>query len=322
MRKPIALILDYLTVTLLCIVAGIFFFTQYFNSLTLVAGKNIDFSADIIAYGLFETLPLIFLFIAMFVIFYKIRHLSSPVSSLITFSVLMAVTWFCFFPFTLVLKENVYSMLTPLETLENKNELSGGYFRTIDGKIYYFVTDTKDDVADVFKLFDNGRPNSYADRDFIRINSALSEEVGAYKDPIIKAASPDIPFRIDEVFHTLKQTAAFAWENGLIAWLCFCSIGYALASLYCFIRISSWKLLNFYWVSFFTTFVLWFNFFYFQPEFDFVRTALSKLFYEGGRLSYFTERQIPIPLTCMNLLFAVIMTVIGIVKATSKKRGR
>ena len=164
MRKPIALILDYLTVTLLCIVAGIFFFTQYFNSLTLVAGKNIDFSADIIAYGLFETLPLIFLFIAMFVIFYKIRHLSSPVSSLITFSVLMAVTWFCFFPFTLVLKEKVYSMLTPLETLENKNELSGGYFRTIDGKIYYFVTDTKDDIADVFKLFDNGRPNSYADR--------------------------------------------------------------------------------------------------------------------------------------------------------------
>ncbi|MCR5495049.1 MAG: hypothetical protein K6F15_05375 [Treponema sp.] len=322
MRKPIALILDYLTVTFICVVAGIFFFTQYFNSLTLVAGKNIDFSADIIAYGLFETLPLVFLFIAMFVIFYKIRHKSSPLSSFITYSLLIAFTWFALFPLSIVMQDKVYSMLTPIEKLENKNQLSGGYFRNINGKIYYFVSDSRDDIADVFCFFDYSRPTSMVERDFIRIgnNSGFSETFGDFHDPIIKDTAPSIPYNLDEAFKTIKENAKNAWLNGIIAWLCFSSMGFALASLYCFIRISSWKLLNCYWVAFFTGLVIWFNYYYFQDAFSFVRQVLTNLFHDGGHLTFFLERQISLPLTCINLIFAIIMTSVGIIKATAKRR--
>ncbi|MBQ1949281.1 MAG: hypothetical protein II367_03885 [Treponema sp.] len=323
MRKPVALILYYLTVTMLNLAVGIFFFTQYFNSITLVAGKSIDFSAEVIAYGLFESLPLVFILVPMFVTFYKIRHLGSPVSSCITYCALMLVTWFCFFPLTEVLQKNVYSMLTPIENLESKSDLSGGYFRNINGKLYYFVSDSKNNVADVFKLFDSARPNSYADRDFIQIGnlSRFSDSAGEFHDPIIKESSPEIPFKISEIAATLKSSARNAWDNGLIAWLCFCSLGFALTSLYSFVRISSWKLVNFYWVSFFTSIVLWFNYFYFQPEFSLVRKALFNLFHESGRLSFFLVRDISLPLTCINLIFALIMTSIGIINATSKRRG-
>ena len=73
MKKPIALIIDFLILLGAGLATGLFIYTQYFNSISLVAGRSSQFSSEIIIYGIFETLPIIFALIPMGIMFYVDR---------------------------------------------------------------------------------------------------------------------------------------------------------------------------------------------------------------------------------------------------------
>lgn len=321
MSKPIILILDYIAFTLLGLLGGLFLFSQYFNAISLVAGKNTVFSAEILVYGVFFILPIIFITISMFLAFYKIRHLSSPVSSCITYSILSAFTWFIMYPATLMIQEKVLPMVTPIEQLENKQELSGGYFRKINGTIYYFIHDTKNDSANVVRLYDSKAPNDFAKVGTISVstNSEFAAFSGNFHDPIIKESMEKTPYNISKIFDFYKMKAERTWNIGIIAWLFFCSLGLALGSVYGLIRISSWKLLNSFWILIMSCMIIWFNFFYYQPVFSTIRTAINRFLFDPSKLNFFIENEIELPLFAVNILVSIIMILIGILRTVSNK---
>lgn len=321
MSKPIILILDYIAYTLLGLLCGLFFFSQYFNAISLVAGKNTIFSAEILVYGVFSLLPVIFITISMFIAFYKVRHLSSPVSSCITYSVLSAFTWFIMYPATLMVQEKVLPMVTPIEQLERKQELSGGYFRKINGTVYYFIHDTENDSADVVCLYDSKAPNDFAKAGTISVstNSEFADFSGDFHDPIIKESMEKIPYNVSKIFDFYKSKAERTWDTGIVAWLFFCSFGLALSSLYSLIRVSSWKLLNSFWILIMSCFIIWFNFFYYQPVFSIIRTAINRFLFDPSKSNFFMENEIELPLFAVNMLLSTIMILIGIFRTVSNK---
>ena len=211
MSKPVTLILYYLGFTFLGLLAGLFLFTQYFNAVSLVVGKSSVFSAEILVYGIFSILPIIFMTSSMFISFYKTRHLSSPVSSCITYALLSLVTWFVFYPVTLIIQERAISMLTPIEELESTQDLSGGYFRNINGTVYYFIKDSKDDIAEVARLYDSKSPNEFAKVGTISVSSTsnFSDAEAHFNDPIIRESMGSMPMNISRIFVFYKKVRPY-----------------------------------------------------------------------------------------------------------------
>lgn len=320
MRKPIALLLVYLFVLALSICAGIFFFAQYFNSLNLVAGKTAFFSSELIIYGLFESLPAVLITIMLFVTFYKIRHLSNPVSSMITYSVLCVFTWFLLLPASIVLKNQVYKQITSMEKIQQSTELTGEYFRLIDGKNYYFINNSVDGSADVVMLYDSKSPGTHAFTETISIPE--NQDALTFHDPIMKESKVAIPFHILELASSIKKQANESWKNGYIAWLCFCSLGFALCSIYFVIKMSSWKLVNSMWALIFFIAILCLNYSYYMPVFAILKNSLEGFFYESNHLQYFVRHHINFPLMLINCFIGTIFVVIGIIISTSKKNNR
>lgn len=319
MRKPIALLLVYLFVLALSICAGIFFFAQYFNSLNLVAGKTAFFSSELIIYGLFESLPAVFMTIMLFVTFYKIRHLSNSISSMITYSVLCAFTWFLLFPASIILKNHIYKQIPSMEEIQQSTELTKNYFRIIDGKNYYFINDTSDGSADVVMLYDKQTPSKHASVERIYISTEGSALT--FHDPIMKESKISVPFHLLELSLFFKDAANGSWENGYLAWLCFCSLGFALCSIYFVIKMSSWKLINSMWALIIFIMILWFNYSYNTPVFALLRNALEDFFYDSNHLQYFVNHQMNFPLMLINCLIGIIFIVTGIIISTSKKNN-
>ena len=320
MRKPIALLLVYLFVLTLSTCAGIFFFAQYFNSLNLVSGITAFFSSDLIIFGLFESLPAVLMTIMLFITFYKIRHLSNPVSSMITYSVLCVFTWFLLLPASIVLKNQVYKQILSMEEIQQSTELTGKYFRIIDGKNYYFINDTVDGTADVVMLYDNRSPNTHA---FIKkITISDNNDALSFHDPIMKESKVAIPFHIMELSSSIKKQANESWENGYIAWICFCSLGFALCSIYFVIKMSSWKLVNSLWALIIFIVILWINYSYYIPSFAILKNSLEGFFYDSNHLQYFVNHHISFPLMLINCFIGIVSVVIGIIISTSKNHNR
>lgn len=321
MSKPVTLILYYLGFTFLGLLAGLFLFTQYFNAVSLVVGKSSVFSAEILVYGIFSILPIIFMTSSMFLSFYKTRHLSSPVSSCITYALLSLVTWFVFYPVTLIIQERAITILTPIEELESTQDLSGGYFRNINGTVYYFIKDSKDDIAEVARLYDSKSPNEFAKVGTISVSSTsnFSEAEAHFNDPIIRESMGSMPMNISRIFVFYKNKAERMWDTGIISWLFFCSMGLALSSVYGLLRVSSWKLINTVWILLTSVLILWFNFLYFQPLFGQIRRTVNNFLFEPGKSNFFLDNEIELPLFCVNILISIILILIGILRTASHK---
>lgn len=328
MRKVISLILDYFLTLIVGFAIGMFICLQYFDSINLVAGERFFASKETVVLGIFYTLPVMFLLLPFALMLYKIRHKNNPALSFITFAFLSLLNWFIFYPVTIklqnVAEKNFYenAQKTENSNLFKLNDLSSGYFRRSNGKLYFFSKKTQQDSADVILLENFNAPQDFAKEEKLDVSekSEFYKNSSPFRDPLVKETMMDIPYQIINIFHSIKFQAIRAWNYGIISWLCFCSLGFALCSLYSLIKFSSWRMINALSALVFTGFVIWFNDFYFSPMNNGMRNFLQSLFYEGGNLNFFIDKGIEFPLMIINLLFGLLFTIAGIVIAIFRNR--
>ncbi len=322
MRKILALILDYFVILLCGTILGLFVFNQYFNSISLVAGKNLAFSKDAFFYGLFQTIPVMYLLVFFSLVLYKIRHKAYPKASFITYCGLALVTWGLFFPITLTLQNKVYENLVPIKEIKDGLPISGNYFRKTDGKIFYFVKDSNQGQSNVIQFISPENPEAFAEEKSLDISneSEFYKSSDPFRDPLSHDSMTGIPYALIETFSSIKIQAFNSWHNGIISWICFCSLGLALCSVYAFIKFSSWRMVNAYLTLAFTGIIIWFNYFYFTAKCTSFRTFMRNFFYDDGKLSFFTDRNIDFPLVVINCLISLVLMTCGIIIAILRKQ--
>lgn len=325
MRKVISLILDYFLTLIVGFAIGMFICIQYFDSINLVAGERFFVSKETVVLGIFYTLPVLFLLLPFALVLYKTRHKNNPVLRCATFAVLSLLNWFIFYPITLKLQtvaEKKISENAEKSAFFKLNDLTSGYFRRANGKLYFFNKETESNSAEVILLEDSAAPLAFAKEEKLDVSekSEFYKNSSPFRDPLVKETMMDIPYQIINIFHSIKFQAIRAWNYGIISWLCFCSLGFALCSLYSLIKFSSWRMINALSALVFTGFVIWFNDFYFSPMNNGMRNFLQSLFYEGGNLNFFIDKGIEFPLMIINLLFGLLFTIAGIVIAIFRNR--
>lgn len=325
MKKALRMILNYLITTVVGLIIGAIIHIQYLTSANLVAGHSIEYPKSIFFYSLLENAPIVLLLIIPIILTWKIRHLDNPVASSLTFAFLAALTWLVVLPSTQILIKVLPSKTQ--EYLSSRNELSAGYFRDWGDKYYYFLTDedTETASAKALLLFNKRNPHVYGDETIVETDkkSEFATNAEPFKDSLVTQTMSGVPWRIFYVFKLFESYVQRSWENGYISWLCFCSFGFLMASAYCLIQLSKWRMVNFTYAFIVQVAALGINTLYFTDAFTNTRYMISKIFYgnDFSRLQYFQNHDIQFPLVLTNLVLGVIIITIGLI-ITSVKRKR
>lgn len=315
MKKALKLFLSYFGWLITGIIIGTFFNSLYLHSLRLVSGmsspvlsrENIIVSFFTIA----QTLPFItgFLMIA-----YRIRH-PGNILQLLAFILVQFLSWGILFPVTNHF-ERKYKETNLTAFMQNSSPLSEGYFRDVDGTIYYFLNENNTSAVKI-DTSENGT-SEIITYDMIARNQLLNEAL-PYKDVLIKdsfnARSSAYSF-----LGTLVQIAKRDFMRGWTYWLGFLSLALALTSIYALSGITAWRIANYSICGMVYGAVLFWNGFFWTPE----MTAFRNLnFMHAGPFNYFKQWTSSPFMISINLLMTLILTTIGIVSLIiKKKRGR
>lgn len=317
MRRAFALILNYLTALLISCIAGIVIYTAFFSGTTLVAGATVRITKEILVCGFLETAPTVFLLMHLVSMAYKISHKRSPVASILAYLLLTALTWGIFYPGVLFLENKLSPEIQQRKNVQAYRNLSGGYFRQNNGGIYYFIQSEHEETADCIVLDEKNSAGHFGYFDTLDLSptSAFNYASLPFHDPLIKEAMRSIPYRFINVFTSIKNQAANAWNGGFVSWLWFCSLALALTAVYPFIRVSSWRLVNIFTITLLTALIVLFNAFYFTPDmpiFELLRDTINSMVFNTPVYAYFKTVNQDFSLICINALCSILILLAGI----------
>ena len=317
MKKALEMIINFVAILIAGLIVGSFVYIQYLICINMIAGHQLEISKKIIFYALLESSTVVFLLMIPCLIIYKIRHLTNPVATAITFSILCALVWLVFLPCSQIIKQKAF----PDFKIEfsDKSALSNGYFRNINDRYYYFMNDedTDSETADTLLLYDAANPGKLGQLETVSTKpiSELAKTAEPYKDPLIKQNMSDIPLPVLHLVNIYAKSVSRSWTNGFISWLCFCSIGFLMASVYSLVQISPWRIVNFTYIVTIQLGAVLLNTVYYTNKFFNARLFLNKLVFgaDFSRFQYFQTRLIQLPLVIINLLLGIIIIVTGII---------
>ena len=314
MKKPVTISLYFLAFLIFGSLLGLLVGMNFSSSLSMVAGKGVFFSKGLVIYTLFDGIPVVLLLIGIVLSVYKVRHGADPVGSAIVYSALCAVTWIVLMPLSFEARKFAYEEKSRED--DQELELSGGYFRESDGKLYYFLQDAQDQKADVLVLNDVNSKMEFGKEMILDVSSASSFAADAkpFKDPLIKDTMADRPEVVTNVFVAIRNRAASAWNCGIWSWLFFCGFGFAICACYGLVHSSSWRLVNILLIFSYSTFVMWFNNFYYSSSFSGARKFLGELMLGENycRGKFFVDNCVELPLFIFNLIIGAVALIVGI----------
>ena len=314
MKKPVTISLYFLAFLIFGSLLGLLVGMNFSSSLSMVAGKGVFFSKGLVIYTLFDGIPVVLLLVGIVLSVYKVRHGADPVGSAIVYSVLCAVTWIVLMPLSFETRKFAYEEKSRED--DQELELSGGYFRESDGKLYYFLQDAQDQKADVLVLNDVNSKMEFGKEMILDVSSASSFAADAkpFKDPLIKDTMADPPEVVTNVFVAIRNQAASAWNCGIWSWLFFCGFGFAICACYGLVHSSSWRLVNILLIFSYSTFVMWFNNFYYSSSFSVARKFLGELMLGENycRGKFFVDNCVELPLFIFNLIIGAVALIVGI----------
>lgn len=321
LKKPVAISFYFLVYLILGLFIAFMIGLNLNSSLSMVAGKGVFLSKSLIFYIFFDSMPFVLLFSALVLCLYKVRHGAEPVSSAITYSVLCVLVWFLFFP--LAFEGRSFALKEKLIEDDHNIEISGGYFRESDNKLYYFIDDSVGQKANVLVLNDTKSNVDFGNLICMDVSSSSSflAESNPYKDPLIKKSMDNRSTFLFGFFYMIKERAAAAWKRNIVSWLFFCAFGFAACTAYGFVHASSWRLVNVMMIVIYEGFVFWFNNLYFTGIFSSMRKFLNELLLgeNFSRGAFFVENSIDFPLFLMNIIFGIVAIVFGILFSKRNK---
>lgn len=321
MKKALKLALIYLIVLITGTVLGTLLYSLYLNLLGFVAGRDIIFFKDEELFkSLFYVMFCMQLFVLPLISYYRIRH-PGGILQLLVYIILCLITWVVLVPASFQLKKFCERRFS----FENRVEsLSPNYFRKVDNEVFYFTTE-----------FKTVSPGNVEEASAIIIDTSENgivqyRNIGDYPGyPLNRKAEPFREIQLKRIFgedenpvpidfRLLYSMIDGAYTGGLSHILTLISFVLLLCSLYGITNFFDWRLLNAVILFINTALVFCFNSIYFTSVFDGIkRSLMGKGFFRF--LSGIVNEPI---LFIINLFFAIVFIVTGIVKFAVRKHAK
>ena len=215
----------------------------YIGCMNFVVGQSLDlFSFSALKTGLDISLPIVVIFIPMFLILTLIKHSkTNRIIGLLTIFVLTAASWGIGLPSYLKYVKSEGSI-----TEMKKKNLSPGYFRFSDDRIYYFTNVSSTNKADGI-IIDVAK----ADTENSEFSIIKNEEVtipgsDEFSDILVKR-SVEIPDMLKYCLADLYYIGVGAQNSlnrSILSWAFFCFFGLALFFVFPISKGSKWRLIN------------------------------------------------------------------------------
>ncbi len=284
----------------------------------IVVGQKItSININLFLDGISIFLPFTIFVSGMLLTFFLIRHSSSYWLPIIVYTLLCATAWIVVLPLCYHLQERYHALVSnEKETVQGVNnsstQLSSGYFRENENTIAYYSDIDSNDVATGVVIDLEGGINSAV---YTFSNEKLPPRK-TFADNLIERTvqMPFILFHIFEQASLLENVSRSSFAAGVIAWLCFITMGGAMMATAGLRHLSNWRLLNVLSVMFFTILILVFNILaYTNP----VLLSINDVF------KPFVKNLPPIvnlfAVLC-NLLTLIIFSVVGLIIDLKRKR--
>ena len=302
LRRSLGVFFVFLFTILAGTIALTLLFVLYETCMNLVAGQGAGvFDFSYFLKGLFISLPIILILSGFAMCCYLIKRGVNSKIPLIVYYVLYLAVWFAFMPLIFFAS----SKFNLQEKILQKNiNISSGYFREKSGYVFYYSNVDENNFADGLVIDLSGKNQDV----YTFKNLELNEENEEFKDSLIEK-NIKLPFGIQFITENLRSLLRYALDamnSGWKTWLCFASLGIALASLVGVRNFSKWKLLNLLLEILFFSSLLIFNLFVYSRkiffEIDRNFTSVLKFLPEGSSAL----------LLCVNFLFFIVFLLLGI----------
>lgn len=313
MRTFLSVLISYIVLCVVGIIICSGLFMVYIGCMNFVVGQPLDlFSFNALKTGLDLSVPLVVVFIPMFLILSLIKHSRrNRIIGIITTFLLSAASWGVGIPAYLkYLKSDTGTIQM------DKKKLSAGYFRFSENNIYYFTNVTASKKADGI-IIDVTKTQT-EDKEFSIISNQQITIPGSedFSDILVKR-SIEIPDMLRYLLADLYYIGVGA-KNSLsrswLSWGFFCLFGLALFFVFTLSRGSKWRMINAFGVLLGTGVVLKLNavcygITAYKQFFPFLPSLNQKLKSAGW---IFSQMESPLSVV-VNLSLILIFIIIGII---------
>ncbi len=274
----------------------------------LVVGQSAKFfNFSYFVSGILLMLPIVCMCSGFFMCAYLIKHAESEKLPIIFYYIIYISTWLFLIPFLMFVRK---SYVQEHNFVQENINLSSGYFRNQDDYVFYF-SNVNDDFADGLLIDLSGK-----DKDVYTFSNLKISQKDGFKDSLIEN-DVKIPILLQKIingFENLMLRAENFRAKGYFSWLCFASLGLALASLAGLRNISNWKLLNLITEIFFVVAILIFNYMILSEK------LFASFNQEVNNFFKFLPNGASAFLIITNLLCFIIFFVIGIIVGFAKNK--
>lgn len=317
MKNAFRLMATYFVYFTLYILFGTFLYSIFQNALNFTAGSEIVFFRfKVVLSSFFCIVYSACFFICPFVAVYRVRHVHGILQT-VAYILICLITWGVIFPSTYFLEKKVGNYIN---SDEEENVFSSGFFRETDKKIWYFtknfdfltegeyqgknvsnvvIMDKSEDGNVTFEIAENSE------------NSELVQQSKPFKEIGIKKALDFTKVFSFFNINLLVEFAKNALENGCRQYLQFLSIAFLLCSLYGISYFFDWRLLNVYAILSAAIIIVSFNIAFYFPFMKNFREYMN-----GMKFFDFLDNYIKEPfIFILNIMFGIVFSVIGCVKS-------
>ncbi|MCR5288633.1 MAG: hypothetical protein K6E51_01425 [Treponema sp.] len=307
MKSVLGLIFTYFFVCLVGTTAGALCYMLYKGCLLFVVGTPMNIlSLSMFIQGIQLVLPIILLSSPLFLTLYRIRHSQNQTHLLITYIILVVLSWTVIFRLGICFLRS-YSPRSYITV----SLPSTGYFRSDKETVTYYSSYSQERPVTLSGI----QVKLVGIQQYVNsVTPFEGEQVPQNDDKEFKESLIE-PFlkmpvtlaRVLMVFSVLCNTAYITYGEGLLQWCFFISIGLALSSVYGLVRMSSWKLLNAFFVIAVSSVICIINSMYY----------LSTRFSDGALrinawLDSFIRVQVP-SVVLINVCIGIICIALGVI---------
>lgn len=315
-------LIELLAFVLICVFGtaiGGFIIMIYHSVTSFVVGSEMSiFDAQLFINGAIIFFPILLLFTPMFLFLSLVRHPRyNKITGVLTISILCFAAWLFIAPVSYRIAREQSVALT-----EKPSELTAGYFRKIDKRLYYFTFISGNYVKglrvkdDYFSSNLTSQSVTTLDGNYINFKR---DSLG-FSDPLIgeTLAPPPVLLGFINGIFLVQQKAAAACQSGVLSWLLFSSLMLALVTIGAIISASEWKLADAFYITFDTFAIITLNCLYYLGYFDTFVSAIDDL---GGFATAISQN-----FQCaLNFAIILALVLLGSVKAiihAGKRRRR
>lgn len=283
----------------------------YLGCMNYVVGQPLSlFSFEAFRLGLDVSLPLVVIFIPMFLVLSFIRHSKkNKIIGISTVAVLTAISWFLGMPVFLKMESGKAN-----SSIIKNERLSAGYFRFADDTLYYFTNVDEENNAEGIAI-KSASGTGRQEFSVIHNEKVKFAESEYFSDILVKRVIEVPPLLTNCMMdlYNLSRACARAYSVSNSSWIFFCTFGLALIFVFCVSNVSQWRLINAFFVLAATSAVIKMNCIcygisFYQKYVPF----LGKLDQKMNAMSGFGGAQ-SVLCVFVNIIFILIFIAIGIV---------